>query len=142
MGKTHKKSKMYIGICSVYATILLVNTVILVLGFGVINLPETDHATSRLVFMILRGIAVLGTDLFAIFAIYQTSGSRYWIAFGFTTISLVLSIVNSALDPSILSRIDLDFDILCFLVLLILIREVYQLKKQSTREILTTVQAA
>lgn len=99
------------------------------------------HISTRLVFLTLRGLTITGTDVFAILGIHQTRGSKFWVAFGFTVMSLILSIVNSALNPSVLSRVDLDFDIMCFFMLLVLIREVYQLKKQQERQVIHGIQS-
>ena len=132
-----KKPKLYIAVCVAYAVLLFINTIIYVVGFAMTFQPDNravKHNPTRVIFLSLRGITILGTDLFALLAMYRTRSSKFWIAFGFTSMSLVLSIVNSALDPSILSRLDLDFDISCFLVLLVLIREVHQFKKQRERE--------
>lgn len=142
--RVYKKSKLYIGICVTYAVILLFNTIIYIVGLAMLSKPdvlEAKHVSTRLVFLALRGLTITGTDFFAIMGIHQTRGSKFWIAFGFTVISLILSIVNSALTPSILSRVDLDFDIMCFFMLLVLIREVYQLKKQEERQTIHGIQS-
>jgi len=139
----YKKSRMYIGICLVYACILLLNTIIYAIGLvmiskdGIREQEQEKHASSRLIFLTLRGFTIMGTDLFAFWAVYWTRISKLWIAFGFSIMSLILSIVNSALNPSTLSRIDLDFDILCFAALLVLIREGYQFRKKlQEREVI------
>lgn len=141
----YKKPRLYVGICLTYACMITFNTAIYFVGFALIAQPDVatsgfardlKHDSTRIIFLTLRGITIIGTDLFACLAMCRTRVSKFWIAFGFSVMSFTLSIVNSALNPSSLSRIDLDLDIVCFLLLLVLIREVYQLKKQREREVI------
>ena len=134
----YKKPKLYLAICITYSLILAANTVIYFVGFALISQPsrrEVQHNPTRIIFLTLRGITILGCDLFACLAMPRSRVSQFWIGFGFTAMSLTLSVVNSALDPSFLSRIDLDFDIMCFFTLLVLIREAHQLRKQQERRV-------
>lgn len=147
MEPMYKKPRLYVGICLTYACMIVLNTAVYFVGFAMIAQPDIGtgfgsdlkHNSTQIIFLTLRGITIFGTDLFAMLAMCGTRISKFWAAFGFSIMSFTLSIVNSALSPSSLSRIDLDLDVVCFLILLVLIREAYQLKKQEEREVIRGV---
>lgn len=113
------------------------NTIVFLIGFG---FPDTQAMASNLdsesgsvrrIFLTLRGVAILGSDVFAGIALKTMKVKYFWASFGFIAMSFTLSVVNSAVITSSLSRLDLDMDIICFVIVLLVIREVYVFDKAS-----------
>jgi hypothetical protein len=109
-----------------------VNTIVFIIGFfspdasqSMKYASDADSASVRRIFLTLRGLAILGSDVFAGVALSTNKVKYFWASFGFIAMSFTLSIVNSAVAPSNLSQLDLDMDIICFVIVLLLIREVY-----------------
>lgn len=84
---------------------------------------ELEQLNCELTFMILRGITIVGANLFGLTGVVFPKLKLFYIAFAFSSISLVLSIMNSAMFPSDIAKIDLDLDILCLVVAIVMLRE-------------------
>ena len=122
-------SCLYVWLRLAFIIIEILNTIIFLVGFASTDREnfltgDSESTQVRKVFVTIRGLTILGSDIFAAVALVTVKLKYFWASFGFIVMSFMLSIINSAIVPSSLSRVDLDFDLLCFVLVLLLIREV------------------
>lgn len=84
---------------------------------------ELGRLNCELTFVILRGVTIFAADIFGFTGAMFPKMKLFYFAFGFSCMSLVLSIMNSALFPSNIAKIDLDLDGLCVVGGIIMLRE-------------------
>src|SRR5438309_1756444 len=116
-------SCLYVWLSFIFAIILILNTVTFVIGL--IILPSDHEGGSvQLVFVILRGTAILCADLFSFLGLWTLQPKKFWMAFAPSTLSVIWSVLNSALGVTGMSTLDLCFDVLSFVFLVLVTREV------------------
>lgn len=128
-------SCLYVWLSFLFAIILILNTVTFVIGLIILpySLPNHEGGSVQLVFVILRGTAILCADLFSFLALRTLKPKNFWVAFASSTLSLIWSVLNSALGVTGMSRLDLYFDVLSFVFLVLLTREVIVYNNRQTR---------
>lgn len=84
---------------------------------------ELEQLNCEITFIILRGLTMLGANLFGLTGAIFPKVKLFWAAFGFSCISLIFSIMNTAMFPSWFATANMDFDIICLVVGIIMLRE-------------------